>query len=157
MEEGVAGEGHVLRLAVVDGAALGVSWGLDDAEGLAVAERDGVAVVEAFADDGEVVDDESHGGGHLLGSLILLGVAFAEGGEESPRVVDEFAAHGVVEVAVGEQVDDGGELLGGDVFLYGRLLEGVVCSAVDDDALVAVVADDVAVLGQRVALYGLYL
>ena len=156
LEEGVAGEGHMLFGTVEDDAARGVAWGLEDTE-LVVAEADDLAgeeitaysrehTLELDADDGlelarQVGDEEIVLGGNLY--LQAVGV------------VDGVDAVVVVKVTVGGQQVDGLQAVVADIVEDGGALLFIIGAAVDDDAFFGLVAHHVGVFGKQVANEGL--
>ena len=156
LEEGVAGEGHMLFGTVEDDAARGVAWGLEDTE-LVVAEADDLAgeeitaysrelALEFDADDGlelsrEVGDEE------IVFSVYLY--------LQAVSVVDGVDAVVVVEVTVGGQQVDGLQAVGADIVEDGGALLFIIGAAVDDDAFFGLVAHHVGVFGEQVANEGL--
>ena len=152
-EEGVTAEGCLLLGAVEHDAARGVAGGVEDAERVG-AEGDGVGVGEVAAYGGHVdvdPDTEDLGGLllHLVHQELVVGVDF---GLQAELAVDVAVAHTMVEVAVGADEVARGELRLADVADDGLALLGIEGAAVDDDALAGVVADDVAVLGEHIAV-----
>ncbi len=156
LEEGVAGEGHMLFGTVEDDAARGVAWGLEDTE-LVVAEADDLAgeeitaysrelALELDADDGlelarQVGDEEIV----FFGNLYFQAVV----------VVDGVDAVVVVEVTVGGQQVDGLQAVVADIVEDGGALLFIIGAAVDNDALLGLVAHHVGVFGKQVANEGL--
>ena len=156
LEEGVAGEGHMLFGTVEDDAAGGVAWGLEDTE-LVVAEADDLAgeeitaysrelTLELDADDGlelarQVGDEEIVLGGNLYLQAVV--------------VVDGVDAVVVVEVTVGGQQVDGLQAVVADIVEDGGALLFIIGAAVDDDAFFGLVAHHVGVFGEQVANEGL--
>ena len=156
LEEGVAGEGHMLFGTVEDDAAGGVAWGFEDTE-LVVAEADDLAgeeiaaygrelTLELDADDGlelarQVGDEEIV----FFGNLYFQAVV----------VVDGVDAVVVVEVTVGGQQVDGLQAVVADIVEDGGALLFIIGAAVDNDALLGLVAHHVGVFGKQVANEGL--
>lgn len=145
-------ECDVFRLTVEEGRAVGMTGCEDDLQ-LMVAEGDDVVIFQQSA-DGWLVFADIHAKEtaglvwHVFEQLAVLG---ANLGFQTVGFIKKNVAEIVVEMSVcGEEVY-GFQLAVGDVTLNGRALFVVIGSAVDDDTFATVVADDVAVLLQRVA------
>ena len=89
---------------------------------------------------------------HLLHEERVVGMGL---GLQAEGAVDVAVAHAVVEMAVGAEQALGGEVVVADVADDGLALFGIEGAAVDDDALLRVVAGDVAVLGEHIAVESL--
>ena len=149
LEEAVAGEEHLLFLAVVADAAGGVAGAGDDGEAM-VAEGDdgvlgdGLAGRTCGALHG-MTEDEAH---LLLGMEEGVEVGGVATGGEMVAGVDVGGIPEVVEMGVRQEMGHRAQVVVGDVVGNGAALIVVVGAAVDDDGLAGVVADDVAVLAE---------
>ena len=151
-EEGVAAESHMLRRTVEDTAAGSVARRMDNrqlmgAEGKSI----GIAEIAAY---GRYIEGQLYA--HDVGGLLYhlhheeLVVAMHLG-LEAVLSVNDAVAHAMVEVTMGTEQVDGREPLVTDIANDGLLLFWIEGTAVNDDALTTVVADDVAVLGEHIA------
>ena len=152
-EESVATEGGALFLAVEDDTAGGMARGVKDLQTMG-AELNDVLIGQIAAHGGDVevdVDAKDFVGLplHLLHQELVAGVGL---GLEAEGTVDITVAHAVVEMAVGAEQSLGGEAAVADIADDGLALFRIESPAIDDDALAGVVADDVAVLGEHVAV-----
>ena len=150
-KQSVATEGNMLGSIVKDNAARGVARGVNDLPGVG-AESDGVAVGEITAHrwhiqmDGDA-QDLAGLQLHLLHekTVVLMGPRL-----QSESFIDIAVAHAVVEVTVGTEQMTRGELMRADITDDGLTFFRIIGSAVDDDTIVGLVADDIAVLGEHI-------
>ena len=152
VEQGVAGEGELLVLAVQEHRTWRVSGGADDVEAMG-SEADGVAVIEVFAHGRHGIVDADVGKQHGLlaelshQTLVLCAHFWAQSELAEYGVVAEV----VVDVRMGGYQMAWREAVVAYVFGDGAALFGIECAAVDDDGVERLVVHDIAILLKRVA------
>ena len=146
LEEAVAGEQRVLQLAVETDAAGGMAGGGEYAELMVPEWDDGVwengLAGRARGAPHSMAQDIAH---LFLGVLEERQVALGTTGCQPVAFVQEGSTPEVVEMGVREQMCHRAELLGVDVVREGCFLLVVEGSAVDDDGILGLVAENVAV------------
>ena len=150
-EKGVTGEDDMFVGTIERETAGGVAGGVENIEMMG-AESNLLARREARGERGRgmvVGHAEECGGllGHVTGKERIGGM---ELGTEAEGIVEGVVAETMVEMAMGAEEMDGLEPVVTDILDDGLALGIVVSTAVDNDALTGVVAEDIGVLLKQV-------
>ena len=158
VEEGVAGEGYVLCLAIEGDGTAAVAWSGDDLE-LVVAELDDLFVFEESANRRKLVIEL-----HLIEGFCLLGESLHQVfiscryfRFQSELLIDGVVAEVMVKMAMGYEQVNGLELVLLNILCNGRALFRIEGAAIDDDAFLGLIAHHVAVFLQHVYLKSFYM
>ena len=153
VEEGVAGEGYVLCLAIEGDGAAAVARGGDDLE-LVVAELDDLFIFEESANRRKLVIEL-----HLIEGFCLLGESLHQVfiscryfRFQSELLVDGIVAEIMVEMTMGNEEMNRLQIVLSDILGNRLALFWIEGAAIYDDALEGVIADHVAVFLQHVDL-----